>query len=465
MSMIPQYDENEHQLSNSVENFFKDFKVSDALHRCGAEKASGFTAAELFRYLLGMVFSHRSMYMQLKTGSFREKFSKNTVYRFLNSAQTNWLRFTTLVSEKVVNHFMRGLTSEDRMDAFVIDDTLYPKAGYKHSELVSKVFDHVSMKLKKGFRLMTLGWTDGNSFVPINFALLASGDDAKVLGPQKKYDKRTIAGRRRIMARTKGTEVIISLLKAAQDAGHRAKYVLFDTWFSSPKCIIDIKENLDLDVIAMVKKSSKVFYQFEGDNLNIKQIYARNKKRRGRSRYLLSVNVLVSTNAADGSHPFVPAKIVFVRNRNKRNDWIAILSTDQSLSEEDVIKVYGKRWNIEVFFKACKQSLELISGCRSLSYDAMTAHVAVVFTRYMLLSVNERYNTDERSLGELFCMIADELADITYRQSLQLLIEAMLDTVREFFGLTEEQLKKFTNDFYNRLPEYMRSTISIPAAA
>ena len=169
----------------------------------------------------------------------------------------------------------------------MIDDTLYPKAGYKHSELVSKVFDHVSMKLKKGFRLMTLGWTDGNSFVPINFALLASGDDAKVLGPQKKYDKRTIAGRRRIMARAKGTEVIISLLKAAQDAGHRAKYVLFDTWFSSPKCIIDIKENLDLDVIAMVKKSSKVFYQFEGDNLNIKQIYARNKKRRGRSRYLL----------------------------------------------------------------------------------------------------------------------------------------------------------------------------------
>ena len=43
----------------------------------------------------------------------------------------------------------------------------------------------------------------------------------------------------------------------------------------------------------------------------------------------------------------------------------------------------------------------------------MTAHVAVVFTRYMLLSVNERYNTDERSLGELLCMIADELVDIT----------------------------------------------------
>ena len=51
----------------------------------------------------------------------------------------------------------------------------------------------------------------------------------------------------------------------------------------------------------------------------------------------------------------------------------------------------------------------------------------------MLLSVNERYDTDERSLGELFYLIADELADITFNQSLQLLLEAMLDTVQEFF--------------------------------
>lgn len=465
MSMIPQYDGNEHQLSTSVNNFFRDFGIAAALRRCRAEKASGVSAVIIFRYLFSLVFSHRSMYMQLQTGSFKEDFSKNTVYRFLNSAKTNWLRFTTIISEKVVNHFMRDLTSDDRNDVFVIDDSLYSKAGYKHSELVSKVFDHVSMTFKRGFRLMTLGWTDGNSFVPINFALLASGNDQNVLGPNPSIDRRTVAGKRRIMARTKGPEVIISLLKEAMYAGHRAKYVLFDTWFATPKCIIDIKENLSLDVIAMVKKNAKVYYQFEGDDVNIKQIYARCKKRRGRSKYLLSVDVRISTNAPDGSHPAVPAKMVFVRNRNKRKDWIAIISTDQSLSEEEIIQIYGKRWSIEVFFKTCKQMLELVNGCRSLSYDAMTAHVAIVFTRYMLLSVNERYDTDERSLGELFYLIADELADITFNQSLQLLLEAMLDTVQEFFGLTDDQMNTFTQNFYDRLPEYMRSTLAVPAAA
>ena len=72
----------------------------------------------------------------------------------------------------VVNQFMCNLASDEREDAFIIDDTLYAKAGYKKSELVSKVFDHVTMKYKKGFRLLTVGWGDGNSFVPINFVPL-----------------------------------------------------------------------------------------------------------------------------------------------------------------------------------------------------------------------------------------------------------------------------------------------------
>ena len=43
------------------------------------------------------------------------------------------------------------------------------------------------------------------------------------------------------------------------------------------------KENLD--IIAMIKKSSKIKSGYQDKNLNIKEIYSRNKKRRGRSRY------------------------------------------------------------------------------------------------------------------------------------------------------------------------------------
>lgn len=151
------------------------------------------------------------------------------------------------------------------------------------------------------------------------------------------------------------------------------------------------------DVIAMVKKTPKMFFRYNGEDMSLISIYNKNKKRRGRSRYLLSVMVDV---VKDGN--IIPAKVVYVRNRNKRKEYLCIISTDTELDENEIIRIYGKRWDIEVFFKVCKSYLHLSKECRSISYDAMTTHTAVVFTRYMMLSVENRESNDERSLGELF---------------------------------------------------------------
>ena len=43
--------------------------------------------------------------------------------------------------------------------------------------------------------------------------------------------------------------------------------------FSNPKQILDVKE-LGLNVIAMVKRSSKRNYIFEGKHMNIKKIFS-----------------------------------------------------------------------------------------------------------------------------------------------------------------------------------------------
>lgn len=98
----------------------------------------------------------------------------------------------------------------------------------------------------------------------------------------------------------------------------------------------------------------------------------------------------------------IPAKVVYVRNRNKRKECLCIISTDTGLDENEIISIYGKRWEIEVFFKVCKSYLHLRKEYRSISYDAMTAHTAVVFTRYMMLSLESCESNDERSYGELF---------------------------------------------------------------
>ena len=453
MSIVSLESADEKNVSASILNFLTAYGVISLLGKCGGAKLKGVPVKALFTYTLTNVFRTGSFYMQNKMGKVLGGFSKNTYYRFLMSPRTNWLRFTTLLSARIINGHLRDLTSENRDDCFVIDDSLYERAGFKRTELASRVFDHVSMRYKKGFRLLTLGWTDGCTFLPINYSLLASNDDEKVLGPCNKIDRRTIAGKRRLMARQKATSVMVGLLKTALAAGHKAKYVLFDSWFSNPKQLLDIKK-LGLNTIAMVKRSSKRFYLFEGKPMDIKKIFASSKKRRGRSRYLLSVTVKVGQDKKGENG--IDARIVCVRNRNNRKDWIAIICTDMSLSENDIIRIYGHRWDIEVFFKTCKSSLLLRKEYHGLSYDGLTAHVAMVFTRYMLLAVSKRDNEDDRTLGELFYIMISEVADITYHESMQIIVEAMLATVQEEFHIADAQVETFYAKFVSKLPESMQ---------
>ena len=458
MSSIPHSEGNENEISNSVTNFMNKFQIGKLLFKCNAGKAKGIPVIEVFRYLFCLIFSNRSMYMQRKTGTFDGSFCKNTVYRFLNNAKINWFRFTTLLSSRIINDFMQPLTGENRKDVFVIDDSLFDRSRSKKTELLAKVFDHCSMKYKNGYRMLTLGWSDGNSFVPINHCLMSAADDKNLLCKAADFDGRSLAGKRRRQSRRKATEVMVDLLKAARSSGISAKYVLFDSWFSSPKTITVLKADCELDTIAMVKKSSKIKYGYQDGKYNIKEIYKQCKKRRGRSKYLLSVDVTVGNEA-------IPAKIVCVRNKSKKKDWLAIISTDTTISEEEIIRIYGKRWDIEVFFKTCKSYLHLAKECRSLSYDALTAHVSVVFVRYMMLAVTQRCNTDDKTVCELFYRLMDELDDITFSQSMRIIIDALMDTVMEHFHITEQQLEDFTTSFVQRLPKYMQKALEYGSAA
>lgn len=453
MSSIPQTTDNGNSVSDFATKFMKRFHLGKLLFKCNAGKMKGIPVMDIFRYLFCMIFSDRSIYMQMKTGTFKEAFSKNTIYRFLNNTRTNWQRFTTLLSADIITGFMKPLTDEKRKDVFIIDDSLFDRSRSKKVDLLARVFDHCSMKCKPGFRMLTLGWSDGNSFVPVNHCLLSAAEDKNLLCEGKAYDGRSLAGRRRLQARRKATDVMVELVHSAQHAGITARYILFDSWFSAPKTILTLKNQEHLDTIAMVKKS-KTKYLYNGQKLNVKEIYSRNKKRRGRSRYLLSVSVMVEKGGES-----LPAKFVYVRNKSNRKDWLVIISTDIELSEEEIIRIYGKRWDIEVFFKACKSYLNLVKEYRGISYDAMNAHVAIVFSRYMMLSVAQRENEDDKTICELCFCLLDEMEDITFSRSMCIIIDALMDTVMEYFHITEAQLEEFTTSFVKRLPKYMQEAL------
>ena len=452
----------------SVSHFYGQYRIGSELKSAGAYKQKGVPVATIIKYLISLIYIGKSMFQDMRSANpFAQGFCKDAVYRLLNLATVNWQAFLLSIAGKVVADIDR-LTTSKRLSAFVIDDTLFQVLYAKKAELVSLVFDHAEKgknKYKWGFRMLTLCWTDGVSLIPLAFRHLASADEKNQrCGCNPCLDKRSRAYRIRKESVSKATDVLLTQLKAAIKAGVTASYVLFDSWFAYPVTIIKI-HSLGLHVTARVKDTSKIKYLMNGKKKTAKQLFKENQKRRGRSRYLLSVEI--SLEYTENKETItLPARLVYVRNRQKRKEWIALLSTDLSLPEEEIIALYGKRWDIEVFFKICKSYLKLTGEFQQLSYDAITAHTTMVMLRYIILSVEKRKQEDPRSLGELFFVSFDEVSDIKFEQALLLLMALLSDTLKDaHLGLTEEQMEKILDSFIQKLPLSFRVCLQPRVAA
>ena len=82
----------------------------------------------------------------------------------------------------------------------------------------------------------------------------------------------------------------------------------------------------------------------------------------------------------------------------------------------------------------------------------MTAHVAVVFTRYAILAVEQRTNEDMRSLGELFFITIDELPDLPYLEAVHLLMTQFANAICQHCLLEEKVVQELLDIFMKKLP-------------
>jgi hypothetical protein len=90
-------------------------------------------------------------------------------------------------------------------------------------------------------------------------------------------------------------------------------------------------------------KNLKQRYLVDDKRVSLKELYHMVAPIQGKKWILRSIN----TTQANG----VSVKMVFNQNRNKKSEWLAILSIDCTVSDQEVIKIYGMRWDIEVFSK------------------------------------------------------------------------------------------------------------------
>lgn len=77
--------------------------------------------------------------------------------------------------------------------------------------------------------MLTLGWSDGSTFIPVNSILLSSENKKNRINDTVSMDKRSVGYKRYLLSMEKGTATMLELLKAAKNVAIPAKYVLFDS--------------------------------------------------------------------------------------------------------------------------------------------------------------------------------------------------------------------------------------------
>lgn len=422
------------------------------------------SATKLLTDKLLLCFSSASAYQMFKTDTFYGDYKKDTFYRFDRMPSANWERLQIETARNLILD-IESQTDDKHKCALLFDDSMYQRRRGKGTELCGLVHDHVDHKNRIGFRMMTGTWTNGEVNIPFAQTLLTTRNKDLMIGPDDHVDKRTISGRRKARAKEKGTDTVLRMVNEARAAGIPFDFILFDTWFSNPAQLIDLK-NIGTDVIAMIKKSSTRYLVKDPKTnelamLNSKEIYSRNKKRRGRSKYLLSVDAI----ATNGKGESIFVKLVYARNHSNRKDWVCFVCTDTSLSEEDVLRYYTLRWKIELYFHMAKSYLKLRTECHSTSYDAITSHMVIVALRYMILELARFRHGDHRTLEDLFYQVQREVINSMMDTAIIIIVDALLNAVRKCFKATEEQMNQLLVEFIDELPEAWKSRFQLPVSA
>lgn len=415
--MINQMSQNENT-QNQFANAMKELQLGTMLRKSNITKSCGVPAYEVFQFLLLLVFQGKNLFRFLNSKRKELAVSKNTYYRFLNSTSFNWTRFLLLLAAKVTSAF-NSLTRPERVKVLVLDDSVIKRNRSKAVELLARVYDHVEHKYQKGFTMLTLGWSDGYSFVPVGFNMLSSGKKSnRYQEISDQIDHRTNGYKNRRESLLAKPEAAALLVKRALNAGIEADYVLMDTWFTTEPMLAKLLQ-IGIDTIGMVKQL-KQRYIYNGQSYTLPQLRKFVRFEGGKNIF---GSVLVTTKAG------IPVKIVMIRNRNKKSECLYLLSTDCSLSDGEIVRIYGNRWSTECFYKASKSFLKLGTEFQSRTYDAMVSHTAIVFTRYTILEWLRRNENDEKTYGELFFLFCEDIQDMDLEHALQSLMALFVEHI------------------------------------
>lgn len=447
ISEIKKMIENNHVISlSSFRTVEQELSIFSNFNRlCGEKNVKrndvGFSVSTIFSLLISlplfMMNSVDALYKSVhKTIA---DMQKDTIYRLLNNERIPWRRI--LLS--VVKSFLKKTASSDGSDlprVFILDDTAIAKRGRK-IEGVSTVHDHTENRYHLGYKAQTLCYFDGMSLLPVDVSLhqekKLSLKDRKRQYSKDRHQSSAGAKRKKELSMKKSTSVQ-KMLKRVDKNGIRASYVLADSWYFSEDLVqttLALKgDENGCHFVGGVKGKIKFLHEGKARSLKKHREYAQRKKHVSTCRAWRNCRyVQLAVTYRD-----IPMTLFITRLPNHKQ-WRAFVTTDTSLSFEDFMKVYSMRWQIEVFFKECKQLLGF-GSCQSQTFDAQIASITRSFIIYIILAYYRRVVHYE-TIGGLFRNLSESIRERNLAERIWETIETFLQVgINLLFWESQDEL-------------------------
>ena len=369
---------------HSIHALYAGFKTAKLKKHLDSFKEKGFSVTTTLFDLLIMTITNQSVKMYVSGDS--ADAAKDTFYRMKNDPRINW----RMVMFLFVNRFLslvNKATSEpsDELRYLIIDDTSCFKRG-KFIEGISKVFDYVYHRYCLGFKGLIMGYCDSRSFIPVDFSLHSEKgkhpDKPFGLKPEelkRQYTKQrqpNLPGFiRENERRVSKSENTIAMIKRALRHRLTVDYILVDSWFMNLGLIAYVYALKSVYLLGMCKFDDRK-YIFKGKEKTVKQILDWCKRNK-----MIKCSRTIKARYAELTVVYKGYTMKLFFSQFNDRSWNVLITDDSNMTFAEAIKIYTKRWSIEVFFKETKQHLGLGKD-QSRDFDGQIASFTCVFLVY-----------------------------------------------------------------------------------
>jgi hypothetical protein len=258
--------------------------------------------------------------------------SHDSVTRFLSAEPQ-----TSAALWQVVKPLVRAVESDEGV--LIIDDSIEEKPSTDENELVSWHYDHSTDRTVKGINFLTALYHASDVSLPVAFDLVTKTE--QYLDPKTNKSKRK-------SAITKN-ERFRMLLRVAVHNQLQFKYVLNDMWFASAENMKFIKHQLRKEFVMPLKENRKLALSAAQKQLGQYVTVTTLELAAGTPLQIWLEEVDFSLSLT---------KEVFT-NKDSSVGVRYLVSSDLTLSFDQLTKLYQKRWSIEVYHKSLKQNASL----------------------------------------------------------------------------------------------------------